>query len=406
MTTTDGPAPAEDATSPLGLRLTEEGEGVTTLELFFDLVYVFAFTQVTALMVHGTAPTSLLQGFIVFALLWWSWCSYAWLANHATATRGVLRLAMLAATATMFVACLAIPEAFHDLPGGVSGPAALVACYALVRLLHLTVYLVAAGPDRGLRRQVLVSLGSSAAPTVVLLAIGVALGEPWQLWVWLAAVVYDLVIIFVTSRGGGSWVVRSAAHFAERHGLVVILALGESMVAIAVGVAQEPLSWSIIGASVLSLTVVGSLWSTYFQGTDHLLEQGLSSRTGKERARLGRDLFTYLHFPIVFGVILAALGIEQAMAHLDDRHLGATGALALGSGLALFLIGTYAAAWRALDVRLHLRLGAAALLLVLAAVGGPLHPLLALALAAVVLLVMGRVEPGRGVSRAPELSPR
>lgn len=130
-----------------------------------------------------------------------------------------------------------------------------------------------------------------------------------------------------------------------------------------------------------------------------------TSRTAQERARVGRDLFTYLHFPIVFGVILAALGIEQAMAHLEDAHLGATGAFALGSGLALFLIGTYAAAWRAVDDHLHLRLGAAVLLLVLAA-GGPLHPLVALALAAAVLLALDRVESGRGAPREAELSAR
>ena len=126
---------------------------VTTLELFFDLVYVFAFTQVTGLMSHGTAPGSILDGFIVFALLWWTWCSYSWLANMARGDAGVMRLALMAASAAMFVACLAIPEALHDQPGGLNGPLVLVACYAVVRLIHIGVYLVVAGDDRALRRQ-------------------------------------------------------------------------------------------------------------------------------------------------------------------------------------------------------------------------------------------------------------
>lgn len=124
-----------------------EGEGVTTLELFFDLVYVFALTQVTSLMAHGQAPLAYLQGFIVFALLWWTWCSYAWLANQVRADHGVAKAVMVVAMAAMFVACMAIPEVFHDLGGPVHGASAFVACYAIVRALHLTVYLVAAGTN-------------------------------------------------------------------------------------------------------------------------------------------------------------------------------------------------------------------------------------------------------------------
>ena len=155
------------------LELSDEGDSVTTLELFFDLVYVFAFTQVTGLMAHGQAPGSVLDGAIVFALLWWTWCSYAWLANMARGDRGVMRLALLAATAAMFIASLAIPESFHDREGGLSGPLVLVVCYAVVRFLHIGVYLVAAGTDVALRRQVLISLAASAVPAVALLTLGV-----------------------------------------------------------------------------------------------------------------------------------------------------------------------------------------------------------------------------------------
>jgi low temperature requirement protein LtrA len=362
-----------------------EGDGVTTLELFFDLVYVFAFTQVTTLMAHGTAPRSLVEGAIVLALLWWTWCSYAWLANHVRGDRGILRAALVVVMVTMFVACLAIPEAFHDEPGGLDGPVTLVVCYGLVRLVHLAVYLAAAGEDRALRRQVLASLAASAVPATVLLLVGAVVGHGWQLPIWTAAVLYDLGAIFVTSRGGGGWVLASAAHFAERHGLVVILALGESVVAIGAGVSQEPVSAPVVVAAALAVLLAAGLWWTYFAHVAERLEHGLAAVSGRERARMGRDVFTYLHLPIVAGIVLAALGVEQATAHLDDDHLGATGAWALALGLAACLVGTTAATRRASGELLPGRLVAAFVLLATAAPLAAAPPVAALAVATAIV---------------------
>jgi low temperature requirement protein LtrA len=251
----------------LGVATGHEGDRVTTLELFFDLVFVFAFTQVTALMAHGEAPLSLLEAFIVLSLLWWSWCSYAWLANEARANRGVLRVAFIMAMVAMFVACLAIPEAFHEVPGGLSAGGTLVVCYAVVRLTHLTVYLVVAGEDRALRRQVLLTVATSVLPTLVALSAGVIIGGRAQTWIWLGAVLYDFAAIFLAARTGGGWAVRSTVHFAERHGLVVILALGESIVAIGAGL-SEPLGWRVVVGSVLSIGIAIGYWWSYFP---HLL---------------------------------------------------------------------------------------------------------------------------------------
>jgi low temperature requirement protein LtrA len=363
----------------------QEGDGVTTLELFFDLVYVFAFTQVTTLMAQGTAPRSLVEGAIVLALLWWTWCSYAWLANHVRGDRGVLRAALVVVMVTMFVACLAIPEAFHDEPGGLDGPVTLVVCYGLVRLVHLAVYLAAAGEDRALRRQVLASLAASAVPATALLLIGAVVGHGWQLPIWSAAVLYDLAAIFVTSRGGGGWVLASAAHFAERHGLVVILALGESVVAVGAGVSQEPVSAPVVVAAALAVLLAAGLWWTYFVHVAGRLEHGLAAVSGRERARMGRDVFTYLHLPIVAGIVLAALGVEQATAHLDDDHLGGTGAWALALGLAAYLVGTTAATRRAGGELLPARLGAALVLLAVAAPLAAVPPVAALVAATAVV---------------------
>jgi low temperature requirement protein LtrA len=370
----------------LGLRPATEGERVTTLELFFDLVYVFAFTQVTDLMSHGDPPASILDGFIVFALLWLSWCSYSWLANMARADFGAMRLALLCVSAAMFVACLAIPEAFHDQPGGLNGPFVLVGCYAIVRLIHIGVYLVVAGEDHALRRQVMLALTTSALPGVALMSVGVLLGEPWQRPLWLVAVLYELVTIFVTSRGGGGWVVTSAAHFAERHALVVLLALGESMVAIGTGAAQRPISLPIVVAAVVALAVAVGVWLHYFLSLAGRLEHGMKALRGAERARAGRDLFTYLHLPIVGGIILAALGVEQALAHLDSGHLGTVASGALGGGLALSIAGMAAAERRVGGRWSWWRVAAVAALLLGVVVLPPANPAVALGLVALVLV--------------------
>jgi low temperature requirement protein LtrA len=154
-----------------------EGDRVTNLELFFDLVFVFAFTQVSSLMAHGQAPRSLLEGFVILSLLWWSWGSYTWLANEARADSGVLQAAFVIVMGAMFLASLSIPEAFHDSAGGLSTPFILVACYAVTRLAHLGFYSVAAGTDRALQRQLAMTLVESVLPVVGLLTVGAVADE-------------------------------------------------------------------------------------------------------------------------------------------------------------------------------------------------------------------------------------
>ncbi len=324
----------------LRVRTAREGDEVTTLELFFDLVFVFAFTQVTFLMAHGEPPVSVAQGVVVLALLWWSWSSFAWLGNQAHANEGLLRAALIAAMAAVFVLSLSIPEAFHDREGGLYAPLVFAVCYAVVRLVHLSTYLIAAGRDSALRRQVLLSLTTSALPSIVLLVIGAFVDEQWRLAVWAAAVVVDLLAIYVTSNVGGSWRVQSVAHFTERHRLVVILALGESIVAIGVGVSLDALTASILVGSLLAIGLSVVLWWAYFQRIADEAEQLLERADGVARAKLASDGYTYLHLPIIFGVILTALGVEEVMGHLDEERLGWFGASALASGAALFLAAT------------------------------------------------------------------
>src|SRR3954452_5176817 len=221
---------------------TDEGHGVTTLELFFDLVFVFAITQITAFMAADLGARGCLRGLVLLSLLWFAWCSYSWLGNQAHADEGLLRGAYILAMAAMFVVALAIPEAWGDEGGGVSAPLLLAGGLTVVRTTHLGVYAVAAVGDSGLRRQLArtaVPVGLSAA----LLLVGAVLGGPAQTALWAAALIVDYSGIYLS---GTEWRLPAPGHFAERYGLIVLIALGESLIAVGVGVGHLPVTVPIV----------------------------------------------------------------------------------------------------------------------------------------------------------------
>jgi low temperature requirement protein LtrA len=321
---------------------TDEGHGVTTLELFFDLVFVFAVTQVTALMADELGWRGVLRGLVLLSLLWFAWSSYAWLGNQAHADEGVVRVAVIAAMAALFVVALAIPEAWADGGGGISAPVVLAGALALVRLLHLAVYAVAATGDAGLRRQ-LVRAAVPVSASAVLLVLGAILGGPTQTLLWALALLVDYSGIYAS---GADWRLPAPRHFAERYGLIVIIALGESIIAVGVGVTDLPLTVPVAGAALLGLAVTVALWWLYFDVVAPVAEHELRSREGEERVRLARDSYTYLHFPMVAGVIYLALGLKKVAEYVgDSSHHGLTDPLpttaswALYGGVVAYLVG-------------------------------------------------------------------
>jgi low temperature requirement protein LtrA len=370
-------------------RPTDERHRVTTLELFFDLVFVFAFTQVTALMAADPSPTGALRGLVLLALLWWAWCSYAWLGNQAHADEGIVRLTVIAAIAAMFVVALTIPESFADLPGGLYAPFVLAACYATVRFLHLACYWVAAAGDPGLRRQLLLTAVPVIAATGLLVAGG-ALGPPWQTALWALALLVDYAGIWLAGTSG--WRLPSPGHFAERHGLIVIVAIGESLVAIGVGVAAQPVSLPVIAASVLGVGVAVCLWWLYFDVVAHVAERTLAATQGQERSRLARDSYTYLHFFIVVSIIFIALGLKKALEYVSDTEnhsladpLTGVPLVALYGGVAVYLLGHVAFRRRNIGTWNPHRSLVAVLLLALIPLAWQLPALGALALVGAVL---------------------
>jgi low temperature requirement protein LtrA len=321
-----------------GARPTSEDDTATTFELFFDLVYVFAMTQVTAYMVHAHDALGVLQGLLVLALLWWTWSAYAWLGNQARPDTGVVRAAMAVAMAALFVVALTIPEAWDDAEGGLDGPLVLVGAYLLVRCVHLTVYALAARGDPGLRRQLAISWGPTVAGALLLMA-GVLLEGQLQTVFFAGALVVDWGGIYLTSREG-NWRIHSAPHWTERHGLFIILAIGESVVAIGVGAAGQPISAPLLAAAVLGIVAALCLWWLYFDVVSRAAEHRLRDARGQARVRMALEAYTYGHFPIVAGIIVGAVGVEGVLAHAGDGEaLGLFYAAALYGGVALYLAG-------------------------------------------------------------------
>jgi low temperature requirement protein LtrA len=297
------------------------------LELFFDLVVVFAFTQVTQLMSDDLTWRGIGRGLLVLAAIWWAWTGYAWLTNALEPEEGQVRAGMFGAMAAMLVVALAVPGAF--------GADAVLfgVAYLLVRLLNLVLYAIAGRRDPDLLRALIgFAPAATIGPVCILLAGFVDGGAQTALWGVGLAVLYGGALI---GRGRG-WHI-SPAHFAERYGLIVIIALGESIIALGVGAAGFSLSAGIISAAVLGVVVVASLWWAYFDVVAVMSQRQLAQTTGAARARLARDYYSYLHEPMIAGIVLFALGLKTTIGHVGEP-LAAVPAVALCGGLALYFL--------------------------------------------------------------------
>ena len=376
------------------MRAADERHRVTTFELFFDLVYVFAVTQVTAYMAHAHSAAGVVQGILLLGLLWWTWCAYSWLGNQAHADEGLTRLAMAAAMAAIFVVGLTIPEAWEDAPGGLNGPVVLVCAYLFVRVLHLGAYAFAAVGDRGLLRQLLVTVAPMLAGASLLL-LGALLGGRAQTLLFAAGLALDWAGTYVTSREG-DWRIHSPVHWSERYGLFVILVIGESIVAIGAGASGLPISTPLLAGAVLGIVVSLFLWWLYFDVVSRAAEHVFARLSGRAQATLAVEAYSYLHFPLVAGVVLTALGVEEVLAHVGEtEQLGRFAALALHGGLVLYLLGHVAFKRRLHGTVSVPRLAAAAVLALTAALSAELPPLAALALVVAVVGTLVALETVR-----------
>ena len=348
------------------------------LELFFDLVFVLALTQCTALMADNPTWTGLAQAMLVLGVLWWSWGGYAWLTSVFDPEAGLVRFAIFAAMAAFLVAALCVPEAFDD-------SALLFACaYAVVRIAHIVLFAVASRGDRALGRAV-AGLAAGTAVGVGLLIAAAFTDGALQGGLWALALALDMAEPYFFGAEG--WKLKPG-HFVERHALIVIIALGESIVAIGVG-AELGIDAGVVAAAVVGVAAAAALWWLYFDIIALVAERRLANLSpGREQNEVARDSFSYLHFPMVAGIVLLALGMKKTLEQVGDPLALVPAVAALG-GTALYLLAHVAFRWRMVHRFSYQRLLCAVVLLGLLPVATeiPALALLAVLVAALSALI-------------------
>ncbi|MFI6870769.1 low temperature requirement protein A [Nocardia sp. NPDC050406] len=365
---------------------------VTQLELFFDLVLVFAFTMVTAMAAHEISAVNMLRALVVIALMWWLWIAYSWLGNVVRADEGITRVAMFVAMGGTFLMALAIPEAFHDLPGGWYAPLVFAIGYLVVRLVHLVVFLLASANDPQLRGQVVRwGFGSLTIGGVLLVCAAFTHGS-LQIGLWVAAIAGDMLW---TLLAGTDWRLNSAKHFSERYGLIIIVALGESIVSIGIGVSGLPISWPIALGSMLGLAISGLLWWAYFDVAALTVEHALAHAQGDRQIRIARGCYTYWHFPMIVGIIALSLGMKKVLNYVGEAqghtlHDALTGIplFALYGGVIAYLVALVGFKQYATGNVSVQRLVAAVVLLALIPLAATVPALVALGMLCAVLMAL------------------
>jgi low temperature requirement protein LtrA len=354
------PAPSR---SPRLTAVLRDGERVTSLELFFDLVFVLALTQCTALMAATPTWEGLLKALLVLGVLWWAWGGYAWLTSVVDPEEGSVRLVMFAAMAALLVTALCVPGAF-------GGDAVLFVCaYGVVRAAHIGLFLLASRDDGALRSSVRGLAASTAVGVGLLLAAALA-SSGVQLALWALALLLDMGGPFLFGAEGWRLV---PGHFAERHGAIIIIALGESIVAIGAG-ASGGVGAGVVAAAVLGVVVAGAMWWLYFDVVALVAARRLAkAEEGRERNEIARDSYSYLHLPMVAGIALVALGLKRTLADVG-APLGIVPATAMLGGGAVYLLAHVAFRWRNIHRFNAQRVVCAAALLAWLPVEAELHP--------------------------------
>jgi low temperature requirement protein LtrA len=304
----------------------EHHHRVTPRELFFDLVFVVAFTQVATLLTNAPTFAGIGRGVLVLAALWWAWAAYAWLTNIVDPEESVVGLALLAALTAMFVAALVVPDAFGD-EGVLFGAAFFVVC-----AMHLALNALLGRGNRDLLRAVLRLAPWTLLGATLILVAGFADGA--RTWLWIAALACTYVGALFSGSAG--WLVHPS-HFAERYGLVLIIALGEAFISIGIGATGTVIGLGEVAAAILGLLVATSFWLAYFDFFSLRGERVLADAQGSERVALARDAYAYLHFPMIVGIVLFAFAMKIVMAHVGDE-LDWVSAFALCGGCALYLL--------------------------------------------------------------------
>ncbi len=316
--------------------IASKNQNANYIELFFDLVFVFAITKITLFTAHHLDVAHVMQSMLIFWLIWWGWSQFTWTLNAANTKHIEIRMGTLIATAVAFVMAANTNHAFDSEVLWFTIP------YIIVKLLGLGIYFRVTPPGEA-RRSALVKLTLLSIIPLTAILIGAFASPSQRVWWWLGSILVDIISGFFVGQTRG-WKIHPR-HFAERHGLIVIIALGESLIvsATAIGDTQRSIELMIVGGLAVLITFL--LWFSYFSWINDFLEWHLSHKTGSERVKLGKDVYSLLHVPLIYGIISMAVGFEIILSHPSDP-LNLPVAIALGGGVLLFTGSTAAAVWR------------------------------------------------------------
>jgi low temperature requirement protein LtrA len=369
-------------------------QAVTFVELFFDLVFVFAVTQLTVLTAHDLTPDGILRSILLGWLIWWAWTQFTWTLNPADTTHPVVRIVTLAATAVALVMAASVPRAFAEDALWFAAP------YVLVRVLGLGLQVRVELERVGGNHMGVVTWAGFSSIGLVLVLVGAIVDPGLRPWVWLLAILADLLAAARAGRNT-TWDLNPA-HLSERHGAFVIIAIGESVIVAGTAVANDERSLALGAAAAAAILVASLLWWTYFGWLKDALEQRYAAAPSERMGPLARDAFSLAHFPLIGGIVGFAVALEEIGAHPDEPASAAVLA-SLGVGVALF-VASSAVSLRLCGGRLLVpRLATLAVMLVALILVAPLQPVWPLLVVAAALLAIVVIEgTGPEVHHAPD----
>jgi len=326
------------------------------LELFFDLVFVFAITQVVSLVVHDLTLAGVLRGALVLAIMWWAWTNWTWTTNVVDLDPRAIRVAVLASMLGVFGMAFAVPTAFE-------GDGDWLAFgYVFVRAIAAAVFVIGTRHDRDEMRAVVTYLPVSLGATTIVLIGGLVGGDALQ-WIWLGAL--TLEVVATVFAGQVDWKV-DAGHFAERHGLILIIALGEGIIAVGVALEGLQIDRSLAIQLAVGLAGVCAMWWAYFDRLQEVMEGALRDADTRETGHIARDVYSLLHYPMLTGIVFLAVALEEAFLHPDDP-MEPVVAWIFVVAIGLYFIAQAVAVWRCWRTYLYERvIGVAAIALLVA----------------------------------------
>ena len=360
-----------------------DGQSVTFVELFFDLVFVFSVTQVAHLLGHHLDWTGIAQAVLVFWLVWWAWTQFTWALNAADTTNEVVELGTLLATGVAFFMAVSLPGAFGDNAIWFAVP------YVAVRVIGLGLYTWVAWVADPSQHAAVRSFALMSVGGLVAVLAGAIAGPPTLYWLWGLAILLDVIATLVGGEAEG-WNLHPE-HFGERHGLFVIIALGETLIVAGGGLIGIEITPTALAVGALTVATVCALWWSYFGSAKSLLDRALEEAEATSQTKLARDAYSLGHFPMILGVIGVAASLVTIVGHPEEQ-LDLAHRLALGLGVGLFSGGMALILWRATGRLPRARMALAVVTAVAVIAISGVSPLLTLAIALVGMVLLAAVD--------------